>query len=739
MNFIGALYLTGDIAIGDFNGDGRPDMALGSSDSRLRVYINGGGMLIPTYTGLIPRTEDMLAADMNGDQLDDIVSTNRISNSVSVVLSNGDGTMAPAVTYPTSPLPYDCEVGDMDGDGDLDIVVGIATSAAEGRCIKLYLNNGDGSLAEPATIVLPFGPLSVSLGDVDRDGDLDIAAHFLYEGSTIIVRNDGGGSYVVTSSYATGSEVRVVKLVDLNHDNHPDMVHLDGFSYSISVRMNNGDGTFGAASYNYAFEPSSLAVADFNGDGHRDLIVTPNLPVDDGKLAVLLGNGDGTFATAVNYPNIGGVRIAFADMDGDGDNDLLAHNGTMRINVNNGNGTYSPPGLPPAYTTVHNARKIAVADYENDGDLDVFVATANNGLTVKRNNGDGTFTSHVTQGVNGGGLAIGVDHFFGDDEYLDVVLVSSTMNLLNVLKGRPDGTFQQLYVQGCNSQPSCVAKGDVNGDGRIDVVVGTFLNDIVEIHVNNGTNFNLPAHITSGDGVRGVALGDLDGDGDLDIVTANYNSKNVAVHFNTGGVFGPAVFFAAGNGCNDVVIGDVDGDGDLDVCTANKLGDNVTVLRNDGTGVLSSLGGVYAGVKSNVAVTLADIDGDGDLDIAMAGDDTTVRHHGLLFNTGDGTFEGPVKFVNGNAPGDVKVGDFDNDGHLDMVVSNINSSSISVHLNKTTCCPADFDGTGFVDVDDFTAFVLAFEAGTDNADFDDSGFVDTDDFDAFVAAFEAGC
>ena len=269
------------------------------------------------------------------------------------------------------------------------------------------------------------------------------------------------------------------------------------------------------------------------------------------------------------------------------------------------------------------------------------------------------------------------------------------------------GSGQGVMVPGSNVSMSGigdVATGDVDGDGDLDIllanptgnVVSRLLNGSNATGSNTGT-FGNSQPITAGNYPFGVALADVDGDGDLDLLTANTNSSTVSVCRNGGdatgsntGNFGSPQSVAVGSGPRHLAVGDVDGDGDLDVLTTNLYDNTVSVRLNGGdatgsnTGIFSNGSTVPVG-NSPSRPALGDLDNDGDLDLVVTNPGNDVIN--IVLNGGDATGSNTGTFSNGRAmqganyPDGVALGDLDGDGDLDMVIGGLGTNYFTVYRN----------------------------------------------------------
>jgi hypothetical protein len=316
--------------------------------------------------------------DVDGDGKPDIAVANFSNNTVGILLGNPDGTFQSVVTYdPGGKNPSAIAIADVNGDGKPDLVVGIWSG---GVCVML--GNGDGTF-QPAVKYASGGVQvsNVAVADVNHDGKPDlIVANY---GSVLgVLLGNGNGTFRRVVKYGGGgTSPWSVAVADVNGDGNPDLLVADLALNTVAVVLGNGDGTFKAAvTYGSGgAEATSIAVADVDGDGKPDLVVsncgTSSCP-DEGSVAVLLGNGDGTFQPAVAYDSGGGVAsgVAIADVDGDGKLDLLVANefsNTVGVLVGKGDGSFLPVATFSSGGQIPVS--VVVADVNGDGRQDLVV------------------------------------------------------------------------------------------------------------------------------------------------------------------------------------------------------------------------------------------------------------------------------------------------------------------------------------------------------------------------------
>jgi VCBS repeat protein/FG-GAP repeat protein len=324
------------VAIGDLNGDGKPDLAVAESSGSLSLLFGTGGGAFGAATSVPVGTSlrSVAIGDLNGDGTPDLAVANDTGSNVWVLLGTGGGAFGGTLPYGVGSQPVSVAIGDLNGDGKPDLAV-----ANSGGNVSVLLGTGTGSFGAATNFAAGSAPFSVAIGDLNGDGKPDLAVANVGDATVSVLLGTGTGAFGLPTNFPVGSQPQSVAIGDLNGDGKPDLAVANSSSANVSVLLGTGTGSFGAAT-NFAVvagsSPFSVAIGDLNGDGKPDLAVADG---NSAPVSVLLGTGTGSFGAATNYA-VGSApdSVAIGDLNGDGKPDLavanyLSNNVSILFNV----------------------------------------------------------------------------------------------------------------------------------------------------------------------------------------------------------------------------------------------------------------------------------------------------------------------------------------------------------------------------------------------------------------------
>jgi hypothetical protein len=498
------------LVLGDFDGDGIPDIVATGANAGvwLLTGVGNGTFHSPVVAISLPDAFNLASADFNGDgKLDLAVTVPGTGSGFDVFLGNGNGTFQSPQTFSVPAGPVALAVGSLTRGGSPSIALGgFGTNE-----VYLYAGNGAGGFSGPETVVLPGGLRDgLALGDVNGDGIPDLISTVLAgnynEGFVDIAYGEGSGSFTKPVSYAVEgyNAISNVVLADLGKSGLKDIVV--GGDFGASVLLNLGKGYFEDGIWTGVTGGTTCgATADFNGDGKPDLAVnTPS------GISILLGTGK------YLVPFTAGTSIALA---GGGNATVVAYLGK-------GNGTFTLASTTPTPANVQPS--LVIADFNGDGKLD-FVTTGN---LLALGNGDGTFQAPTALMANPptglfSGIAVGD---INNDGWPDLALVNeSYQDDLTVLLNNQRGGFAATSTSNGGSLDQVIL-ADLNGDGNLDLLVGSFGESSLEIYLGNGAGTftsltTLQGLLEAESGIGSVA--DVNGDGIPDILLSGLTSIGV--------------------------------------------------------------------------------------------------------------------------------------------------------------------------------------------------------------------
>jgi uncharacterized protein (TIGR03437 family) len=590
----------------DFNGDGLPDLAVAydgaDSPGGIAIFLNKGGGAFgnPVTYASGTQATNFAVLDLNHDGVLDIALVS-LDQKVTVLLGTGDGTFGAPTQYvvgtgPAGGSGQAIAIADFNGDGNPDIVVGGATG--------ILLGNGDGTFRAGSPLpAVASGPLiwTFAAGDLNGDGKIDLVYADIQNQVVAPLFGNGDGTFQAGQAYAVSQLPSSLVLADYNNDGRLDIISGQGDarffffarqSGNTDILLNNGDGTFqGAPNYftlpnseangNF-YQVSGMAVANFGG-AHPGVLASST-----GALTLFLGNGKGSFQTPQSVATQGSISgpIAAADFNGDGIADAAvvqqsAGNGTILFLPGTATGFGSPT---PITVSGLNPAAMVSGDFSGDGNTDLAVVGQTNGTAP-------------------GTLAI--------------------------LKGNGNGTFQAPTTVPAGVTPTAMSAVDLNGDGKLDLVFsdsgpnGSGPGGGIYVALNTGGGvFQAPVQVFSGI-APAFGIGDVNGDGKLDLVasSAAAGTGNTVLSWlagNGNGTFqAPIVITTSGATDNAILVQDFNGDGIPDIVLAHQ-GANTTFLAGYGGGTFSAETS-FLSTGQPTLLAAADFNGDGKPDLLVGG------------------------------------------------------------------------------------------------------------------------
>ena len=639
----------------DFNNDGVIDLVVATQNVGTVEIMSGNGdgtFADPVVCLTGSAVSDIAVADCNDDGFLDLAVGHSSGGHFTVITNNGDGTFATPVTYSATQVdmwnrtyqPYCVEWGDFDGDDYPDLMVAVTMQSvdidAEDKLL-LFVNNGDGTLADPDTIPPgnTVGMMDISAGDLDGDGDIDFAVLFLLHGVRVY-RNSGGGSFSSTI-YSPGTFFQKLVAADFDNDGDLDFASygVDSDNLDVITLRNDGAGGLSVRSRVGCSQGKAIAAADLDGDSYSDVILA------DLDVLVYPAGGQADLLNPVSVFSGGGARaVCAADFDGDGDNDVVI-------------GTTVPDAIVTLInTTGETPREGLFAPYQWTGQsAEVFDIVASD-LDADSHD-DLAFTSYkLIHGVPGA-------------EFLDKIStwVRGGSDDLHAGTGVDWEDFRDWYPDYDNPYFN-VCVGDFNGDGVNDIAASEMTWSIFAL--NQGDGDFAPESVFSYATGKIVAC-DLNLDGYDDVVIAN---SQLRVRLNEGGTgFGDEVSYNFSGSAADVQRGDLNNDGQDDIAVASNP---LALFFNNGDGTVSTPPVTLPGDATGLCI--ADLNNDGWLDLAASGKSATAS---VYLNNGDGTFGAGHDLYPGGRAVDICAIDVDNDGFLDLAVLNYTVYEVMLFMN----------------------------------------------------------
>ncbi|MCK4680506.1 VCBS repeat-containing protein [bacterium] len=676
-------YRTGrrpkSVVVGDLDSDGCPDLAAANSGNRfVSVMIGlGDGTFEPAYD--VPTQGYPLhitGVDLNLDGHLDLVTADAVNN-ISVLIGHGNGTFS-VTGYEVNDNPYCVAVGDVNGDGALDLAVPHRTGGTTDDSVAVLLGNGDGTFQEPSFLWGFNDAWGAAVGHFDDDPYADLAVTSRLMDRMTVLPGNAKATFGPPTHYSTDSCPMEIVADYLTGDDHLDLIVTH---YDINIFFGYGDGTFHPAINYNTPGAEAVAVGDVDGDGDKDLALANGSSY---CVSLLLANPPpaGVFYSGGRYATGSGPKgVALNDLDGDGDLDLVSANDTgkcLSVFPGRGDGTFVS-AVP--YAVGEDPFCVASADLDEDGHMDLVVGCPE--LHVLPGNGDGTFGAAAGH-ASGGRSADIVAAYFNDDAHVDVAVANYGDDRVSVLLGDGNGGLDAPIMTASGDWPRSLATGDFDADGQADLVVANAGATYASILLGTGTGsfVSLPP-VEVGGWPHAVVVADFNRDSVDDFaaeVDTEYQSY-INVFLGKGdGSFQPPLIHPVGweRTLRAMETDDLDGDGICDLVVANYWSGEAMVLLGNGDGTFGSP--TSYGVRGSPdALALGDFTADGNVDLCVIGADVSI-----LVGRGDGTFEDAIFFGAERNPYAAVATDFDGDGDVDLAVANAASGNLSVLISRAS-------------------------------------------------------
>lgn len=659
-----------------YRGDGRTCTAAGSP----------GGFPGGPIFDVVEAVRSIDGGDLNEDgDLDIVVLTATTGvNVMYVLLSDGTGGWAPAVTYPVLAQPWAVLIADVDEDTHLDV---LATNYNGDSLLQLA---GDGSGALTA---LPAHPgdntRDIVVEDFDRDGNLDIAYASWGDDTIRVSWGDGTAAFPSRTSFPAGDGPSGLCAGHFNGDTNLDLAVTNGTTSTRRVALLLGDGArgFGAPTspITTPTTPGHAACADFDVDGEVDVAVATG---DD--VRVFFGTGTGALTGMVTLSaGMNTHDVEPVDLDLDGRVDLVTSSRDGWVHAFLSNGTRSLPS--PLDTWTGTITSIAAVDYDGNAAPDLAVGLTDgtvgfdpSGLLI----GDGTGRFSAPTRMPGAGYIVMRD-LDGDGD-LDLIATSGDEVLTFLADGAGALTESSRTSLAMGAAPRAAAVADVDEDGLLDLIVPNGGTDDVTVLLADGSGgYGVDRTWTALVDTEDLTAGDFDEDGHVDyaVVTSppSLSSSVIIVHFGDGaGDFTRLASFMADHTAEDIRAADMNDDRHLDLVVGHdNITGHVTLLHGDGLGgfVAGPVLSVDAGVDE---LELVDFDADGVMDIVTV---SGTRPRGLItvfFGDGAGGYPSPGEYATLPFGSTLAIGDFDEDRHLDVAAGSHSARGLCVHRGTAT-------------------------------------------------------
>ncbi len=644
--------------------------------------------------------------DFAGNGRIDLAIANERSNTVSILMGNGDGTFQPPETLPVGSTPVAIVAGDFSGNGKVDLAVVNQGDSS----VSILIGNGNGSFSAgptydltPTTSLQPANPTAIAAAPFSGTGVVDLAVTCSGLDAVLVLIGNGDGTFRAPVSYSLGPENSGADAILASHfgGGVVSLAVVNGGSNDVSILRGNGDGTFSAPVNDpVGGAPVAIASGDLAGNGQTDLVVA-NSSTND--ISILMGNGDGTFQTAVNQP--AGIQphgIAVGHFLGNSSLDLavVSFDGdSILILSGNGDGTFLDGATLPVGSEPYG---IVAGDFNQDGRTDLAVPNlGTNTVSILLGNGAGNLlgqSANTTRGI----LSMATGLFNGNGQ-TDLAIADAGTMSISILLGNGDGTFQAGTTISLGFEPSAILAGYFHGPGHPEdlAVLDTLHNRVAILQGNGDGSFQPPVDYQVGNDPVSFASGDLAGNGIMDIVVANALDNTIEILAGNGeGTFRPNGVYPVGSIPGGIDIADINGDGKPDLVVVNEGSDSLSLLLGNGDGTFQSAHSQSLHEPGYIKYVqpeqvIAQNFGNGQIDLAIVNYNGTIS---VLLGDGRGNFAPPVYYPVPFRAVSMVAGDFVGNGRIDLAVSDDYNGDVAIFMSNGdgTFQPAQIDPLGAI-------------------------------------------
>jgi len=670
----------------DVDGDGDMDVLSASwYDDKIAWYENDGNQ---SFTEQVISTNAKLAnsvyaCDMDGDGDMDVLSASRSDDKVAWYENDGSQSFTTRVITTGADLANCVYAVDLDEDGDMDV---LSASGYDDK-IAWYENNGSQVFASHTISTSADEAYMVYAADMDGDGDWDIVSASKSDNTIAWYENDGSENFTthVITNEAYGA--MAVYATDMDNDGDVDVLSASRTNGRIDMYENNGQ-TFHIGSLYLNAPQPEFATADLTpdfawrgsgmGESNYAIFIGEDLDPYNNGVSDNAGSSQNYTPTTDLIP--GTIYYWQVVMTGGFSLQSVVQSfSTLKADQ----GYDFTKGSTLVSSALDGGTAVFAADIDTDGDMDLLSASSSDDkIAWYENNGAETFTQHVISTEADGAQDVYACDVDGDGD-MDVLSASGNDDKIAWYENDGFENFATHIISNAVDYATSIYACDVDGDGDMDVVSSSMDDDLIAWHENDGAqNFSLHIISTTVDGPRSVAAIDMDGDGDMDVVSGSYNDSEIDTIYwfqNDGNeVFTKQVVTNEANGVECIYCVDLDQDGNMDVLSASKLDNKVAWYENNGAQSFTEkvINSMANGAND---VYAADMDGDGDLDVLSSSyNDNTLAWYE---NNGSQSFTKQVLSSTYQGANAIYACDIDSDGDMDVLTSNFTYSTIRWYEN----------------------------------------------------------